>query len=117
MEHFREAVLRKVSLCLGYLVGGSGHLASLGVASDTFRITRADDLGGGLTEYHFEAEAMYESEFTVYGSGHAPHMTHVAGSIVLDASFNLALDEQGQVRLKPWTVLDPKLWPDRDDRQ
>lgn len=98
-----EKLRAQVARCLHALVGASGNLASYTLAGE-LRVTGRRELPGGLVEHSFEADAIYESEFTVYGEDERVETRAIAGSIVLDASHRLQLDEGGRVRIAPWTT-------------
>lgn len=100
-------VFERVRECMRSLVGGSGHLGSYSLDRETFRITAARALDGGLTEYDFVVRGSLEDEFTVYDEATPPpREEELRGTIVLDASFGLTRDDAGRVRLRPWTVFE-----------
>ena len=101
-------VFQKVSACLGSLVGSSGHMATYSVSMDSFRIVATEQLADGLRRHEFAAEALYESEFTVYSEDHQPEFQKITGHIVLDRDYNLTRDEKGSVRFGPWNCIDPE---------
>lgn len=103
-------VFQQLGRCMNALVGGSGHMAGYSLSPETFQIVKVEELGGGLTKYHFTARASYESEFTVYnGDERDEEHTHiVSGSIALDSDFGLVRDESGRVMLEPWNCFDPE---------
>ncbi len=63
-DQTRKKVFLQAAGCMENLVGGSGHLASYHLDEATFTITSVRDLGDGLTEYGFSAEASLETEFS-----------------------------------------------------
>ena len=110
LEDKFNRVLKKVRLCMGSLVGGSGHMASFGIVPDTFHITAIEQMEGGMRRYRFTAEAYYESEFTEYTEDYTPETQSLSGSIVLDRAYNLVRDQSGRVMLEPWTCSLPPEW-------
>jgi hypothetical protein len=103
----KEKVFDQVRRCLMNLVGGSGHLACFHIVSDTFRITKIEEISDDLTEYHFSARTYRESEFTVAAEDEPePPPEAIEGSIVLDGEFQLTRDPEGRIRLQPWRALE-----------
>jgi hypothetical protein len=92
----------QITRCLRTLVGSSGNLAGYSLCE--LRVTGSRELPEGLIEWSFEADAIYESEFTVYDEEHGPAVHTIQGSIVLDADYRLQIDGDGRVRLAPWTT-------------
>jgi len=65
-DQVRKKIFLQAAGCMQNLVGGSGHLACYYLDEATFTITSVRELGGGLTEYGFSAEATLETEFSEY---------------------------------------------------
>lgn len=102
-----EKVRAQVTLCLQYLVGGSGHLASYDILPDSFVVERVEEVRSGIQKYFFKAKAYHESEFTEYVDSQQETSELIAGSIVLDEKFNIVRDERGEILLEPWKCILP----------
>lgn len=94
----------QVQRCMVSLVGGSGHLTSYSILPDSFSITNEEKIQQG-TRYHFTARAFRESEFTVYGGDNPREPENIAGSIVLDDTYDIVRDGNGRIMLEPWNCV------------
>lgn len=130
-EAKRKRVFLQVAGCMENLVGGSGHLTTYYLDAESFVITGIRELGGGLTEFAFSARATAQTEFMEVAEEPPPDPDPemepidmaaagpiaVSSAIVLDEAGNLALDDEGNVRLAGYTCLRPALWhPDHRGR-
>lgn len=102
-----ERVQTQVELCLQYLVGGSGHLASYDVVPDSFVIERIEEPRTGIFKYFFKAKAYRVSEFTEYDDSQEETAEVITGSIILDDKFKIVRDERGEVQMEPWKCILP----------
>jgi len=116
-EDIIKRVCAQTSRCLENLLDGEHYYRGYAPMEDTFRVTRTQELGGGLTRYDFEtlAEPLARSdpeekdaEGFAPGIPFAPAPEEIAGSIVLDADYGFTRDEKGHIRLGPWKCLDPE---------
>lgn len=115
-REIKGKIFDQAQRCLENLTDASGNLASYDMKADTFAIAEALDLGGGLTEYTFKAEAAYKSEFKIYDEDNPPRVDQITGTIILDRNLALVFDDKGQVRFGPWRLLHPSSWLGEDNR-
>lgn len=100
-----DIVFRRVSECLSFLVGGSGHVAALDPRKEQFRVTAVSHEEARIYRFTFEGLADRDSEFDAPPSKAPAPGLPISGYIDLDIEGQIQTNPDGTVRMGPWRVL------------
>ena len=106
----------RVAACLRVVAGGSGHLAGYDLDRSSFAVMSRDPGPDGSTAHTFVVEGARYGEFDGPETGGAPSVgsdasspvpaeaatERLEGTVVLTASGEVAVDDEGRARLEPW---------------